>query len=350
MSNTTTQHGPIPGIPSLSNSPSTPGLLLATLLSILFIAFITYTRLASPSGPQPPRLSDPIPFLYNSLQFLLNNARFMTRVQHTLSKSHPLARFRLGRHRVYLVSGAKNVQTVFGRAHGSNIHADDIMLSSTLPLWYRLRGEDLKRFASDKTGRGRVPLPGTEHTPPGERFFLGYEHVHSEFLAKAQFLGPMVEVYQGRMGEVMDGLCSAAGGGTEWTTLSVVEFCKMKVARCALYALLGPRMFELSPDFVERMWEFDDVVFPLVMGHNVGVPEWLNRRPHRVHERYLDAVRRYLDAAWAGFDWDDPKSAEARWEPHFGAQVTREVVKWFRDSGFKGRDTGAGAIGILAWA
>ncbi|KAL2024719.1 hypothetical protein VTK56DRAFT_6920 [Thermocarpiscus australiensis] len=86
------------------------------------------------------------------------------------------------------------------------------------------------------------------------------------------------------------------------------------------------------------------------MGLNLGLPKWLNPRPHRVHERYLDAVRSYLDSAWAQFDWDDAASVEARWEPRFGAQVTREVVKWFRDSGFTGRDTGAGAIGILAWA
>ncbi|KAL2173171.1 cytochrome P450 [Thermothelomyces heterothallicus CBS 202.75] len=308
-------------------------------------------------GKQPPSLWDPIPFVYNSLQFLLDNEGFMKRAQAALKKT-TVARFRQGRHLVYLVSGPKNVQAVFGRSH-NNIHNDDLMVRSTLPLWYRLSADDLRRFAADKTGRGRNPLPGTEDTPPENRLFLGYEHVHNEFLARAQHLAPMVEQYQRQLTQTLDGLCPSPSpatgsgkkdGNDDGVVLGVVDFCKGRVARCALHALLGPRAFEISPDLVERMWEFDDAVFPLVMGLSLGAPEWLNRRAHAAHRRYLDAVRRYLDAAWADFDWSDPASADARWEPRFGAQVTREVAKWFRDHGFTGPDTGPGAVGILAWA
>ncbi|MCJ1389519.1 hypothetical protein MMC18_002376 [Xylographa bjoerkii] len=44
-------------------------------------------------------------------------------------------------------------------------------------------------------------------------------------------------------------------------------------------------------------------------------------------------MRKYVDAAWANFDWNGP-AADADWEPHFGARVCRELVKWLRESGF----------------
>ena len=249
-----------------------------------------------------------------------------------------LAKFHQGTKLVYLVTGPKNVQTIFGRAHIINNHG--FMLQSTLPTWYKLSKNDVKRFAADKSGRGKNPLPGTESTPKNQRYWHGYEHVHSEYLAKNHYVNPLVEHYQSQISQTFDGFSAK-----EWTTLSVMEFCRQEVTKCAIHTLIGPKIFEISPDIVEQLWDFDDVLFSIVM----GPPKWLYPRPHRVHERYLASIRRYLDSAWEQYEWDGP-AAEAPWEPHFGAQISREVVKWFKDNGFNERDTGAGAIGILAWA
>ena len=94
------------------------------------------------------------------------------------------------------------------------------------------------------------------------------------------------------------------------------------------------------------MWDFDEEAFTIAL----GFPRWIHARPHKVHERYLAATQEYLDVAWANFDWDDPAATEAAWEPHFGARVCREVLKWFKDSGFNEPYTGAGSMAILLWA
>ncbi|MCJ1323140.1 hypothetical protein MMC15_008493 [Xylographa vitiligo] len=314
--------------------------LLLTLALLVMVAALTSR---SGTSRQPPRLSDPIPFVFNTLQFVLDNEKFMKRVKcvaphkRNALKATSLVKFYQGTNLVYLVSGPKNVQAIFGRSH--NVNNDDIMLRLNLPTWYRLSKTDLKRFAADKSGRGRVPLASAESMPQHRRYFFGYEHVHNEYLAKTQYLNPLVEHYRHQICQALDGYRVH-----ESTTLSVRDFCKREVTRCALHTLIGPKIFELTPNFLDLLWDFDDVIFSLA----VGFPRWVYSRPHKVHERFLAAVQGYLDSAWAHFDWNT--ASPAAWEPHFGAQVSREVVKWFRDSELNGPDTGAGAIGILAWA
>ena len=215
------------------------------------------------------------------------------------------------------------------------------MLRLNLPIWYRLSKKDLKRFATDRSGRGRHPLPGTECIPPEKRYFFGYEHVHGEYLVKPQYLNPLLEIYQQQISQALD-----TYPADSWTVISMRKFCKQEVTKCALHTLIGPKIFELSPNILDLLWDFDDVIIPLV----IGLPRWIYPRPHKVHDRYLAAMHKYLDSAWAQFNWSDVASTSAPWEPHFGAQVSREVVKWFGDSGFNSPDTGAGAIGILTWA
>ena len=214
------------------------------------------------------------------------------------------------------------------------------MLQIMLPLWYKMPKKDVDRFATDKSGRGHAPLPGTESTPKNKRYFYQHEHVHTEFLSRTQYLTPLVERLYTEFSETLEKYPT-----DEWTMLSVVDFCKHDATKCAISTLAGPKLLELTPDLLDRFWDFDDVVFSLAM----GFPRWLYARPYKAHDRYLDAFKKYLDSAWANFDWDGP-SSEAAWEPEFGARVMREVAKWLSDSGFKAPYTGPGAIGILAWA
>lgn len=53
-----------------------PGLLITVLSLVALVAFTS--RLRATGEPQ--SLSDPIPFVFNTLQFLTNNEKFMKRV------------------------------------------------------------------------------------------------------------------------------------------------------------------------------------------------------------------------------------------------------------------------------
>lgn len=212
-------------------------------------------------------------------------------------------------------------------------------MQNVLPVLYRMPKKDVQRFANDKSGRGRVPAPGTESTPKDQRYWSAYEHVHTEYLARTQHLKPIIEAFRRQFSQTLEKYPIG-----EWTTLGVIDLCRREVAECAMSTLLGPTVFELNPGFLDAFWEFDDIVFTLTL----GFPEWLHPRPYRVHDRYLAMIGKYLDSAWANFDWDGP-SAEAHWEPHFGARVCREIAKWLKESGFPDKSV-AGALGTLLFA
>ena len=253
-------------------------------------------------------------------------------------KNYNLAKFYLGMTPVYLVSGPRNVQTIFGRGH--KMVNEDVMLHNVLPVLYRMPKSDIKRFAEDKSGRGKVPAPGSENTSQDQRYWAAYEHVHTEYLARTQHLEPMIKYFRYEFSKALD----KTPISDDWKTLSVTALCRHEVAECAISTLLGPNVFALNPGFLDAFWAFDDNVFTLTL----GFPKWLDPRPYRVQDRFLLMMDRYLDSAWANFDWEGP-DAEAYWEPHFGARVCREIVKWLRGSGFHGR-TAAGALGTLLFA
>lgn len=116
------------------------------------------------------------------------------------------------------------------------------------------------------------------------------------------------------------------------------------MAYCAVTTLVGSRIFELNPDFIERLWEFDSIIFPLVL----GLPSWMNPRPTRIRDQWNKMIQRYVESGLKSFDWSGPE-ATASWEPVLGARVSRELVKWLLDSKFCS-ETVAGFLGTFLWA
>jgi hypothetical protein len=78
---------------------------------------------------------------------------------------------------VYLVSGQKNIQMIFAGSH--RIGNETLFTDNAFPKLYRMSKEDVKCFVEDKSGRGQVAAPGTEHIPAEHRYWLGYDHVRS---------------------------------------------------------------------------------------------------------------------------------------------------------------------------
>ena len=56
-----------------------PGLLV--VLGVLTVATAVASRLLISTGRKPPQLNDPVPYVFNTLQFLLDNEKFMERVR-----------------------------------------------------------------------------------------------------------------------------------------------------------------------------------------------------------------------------------------------------------------------------
>lgn len=113
----------------------------------------------------------------------------------------------------------------------------------------------------------------------------------------------------------------------EWTTLGLVNFFKYDMARCAITAVFGTKLFELNPDFMENFWKLDEVMAIIL---TAPLPKFLNPKPYKIQARLCDMMRRYLDFAWANFDWEDREKAESHWDEYFGARMSREAAKWMK--------------------
>lgn len=166
-----------------------------------------------------------------------------------------------------------------------------------------------------------------------------YEHIYAEYLGEARYHRPIAERFDQNLNEVLSNYPVG-----KWTSISVQEFCRSKVVEASVNSLLGPNLIKLNSDFVDRFWQFDKNVFKLVM----GLPRWMNSGPFEAHDRYVDAIRLWLDSASVDFEGDGPE-AEADWEPHFGARAPRELIKWMKETGWR-IEVVAATVGALVFA
>lgn len=214
-----------------------------------------------------------------------------------------------------MVSGEKNIQAINQPSH--SISPDVFFMQVMANVWGAKKGE-LAKFAQDKSGRRKNPVPGHDVKPGQPRLWHGQHHVYSEYLQRPDCSNFLTEKYfqlfSERLGRQPLG---------EWREVSLVRFFESDMAEAALVALMGPRILELNPDFWPAMWEFARFA-PRLMW---GLPSWLNPQPWRVRHDFHAMCRRYVDSAAREFDWSGP-DVGAEWEPHYGSRMARELVAW----------------------
>ncbi|KAK8039690.1 cytochrome P450 [Apiospora rasikravindrae] len=320
----------------------TPSYLLVCLASCMGLALLSCKFVAatfkSPASPQ--KLRDPVPGIYNTLQFMLNNHKFMTRAQAALQRGrHSILRFSLGPKTVYLVAGQQNVRAVFGRDLVHDVTNQDQMTRYALPTLYKMNPAEVRRWEADRSGVMKTPIPGTEDVPARQRLWYNYEHIYAEYLGKPQYMKPLIKRYDDNLQRVLSSYPL-----DEWSSVSVQKLCRDEVTRTLVNTLFGPRLMELNPDFVDRLWAFDEQVFQLVM----GLPKWLNSKPAKAHDAYVDPIERWLEYASSGFDWD-AADAEADWEPRFGGRAVRELYRWMKETDWR-NEVIAATLGALVFA
>jgi len=104
-------------------------------------------------------------------------------------------------------------------------------------------------------------------------------------------------------------------------------------------------VFEINPNFIKVLWDFDEIILQLVW----GLPQWMNPKAVKRREQFNLLGRKFLENAFNDFDWNGP-DADADWEPIFGSRLSREHAKWAKESGIslRGR-AGLYMFNIFAW-
>lgn len=271
----------------------------------------------------PPWLEEDIPFISNTYQYLTDMGKFLERATKALNKSN-IIQFRLGAKLVCLVSGEKNTQVLFGPPHIVDPNMFHVLLMDT--HWGMPRDE-IKKFENDKSGRQRVPLPGTEATSPRQRHWFNHHQIYAEYLSSAKYTGVLADIFLRFFSEKLD-----QQSASEWTTVQIYSLLRTDMAESAIKSMFGSRILELNPDLVKCYWQFDEVAGVLVW----GLPKFLKPKPRHIRERLHDMVHKQVEDAWENFDWNGPE-AQSDWDPYWGSRFAREIARWLRESGFSNR-------------
>lgn len=243
---------------------------------------------------------------------------FLERIGSELQENG-IVKFRVGRRKICFVTGPQNIRALFRPSRSLN--ADTLMLDVMEYVWAANRDELLK-FRLDKSGRMLKPLPGTENMPQNERYWATQHHVFAKFFMQSDATNRLSELYYDFLLQKIDMIPL----GT-WKSDTVKRFMMGEMSECAVLTIFGTRILEINPGFMEAMWEFMLTIAEVPF----GPPRWMNPQPWRNRDRFHTMTRKYLDAAWANFDWQGP-DADADWEPHFGARGARELAKWMKET------------------
>ncbi|KAJ5019015.1 Cholesterol 7-alpha-monooxygenase [Colletotrichum sp. SAR 10_99] len=304
--------------------------LILPLISILFLS-----RIFRKKAAEPPSLPERIPYVSNTYQYLTDNHGFLKRAAEALKKSN-IVKFNLGPVPVYLVSGSQNVQRLFRNSTGSTQLSSDKFVLMVTEKVHGVDQQDAKRWASDKTGRLKIPAPGTEDTPDDQRIWSGMHHIFTERLSRAEPTAKLAQNFTAFFGEKLE-----KQPLDEWKEVCLFHFLKRDMAEAAIMTLAGRRLIDKYPEFVDAMWEYDKVAMKLMY----GLPTWMNPGPRKAQKKALDMMETFLQDAWDTFDWDGME-AEADWEPTFGSRLQREHAKFWKDKKFSMRSRAAQHLGI----
>ncbi|KAI3332050.1 cytochrome P450 [Xylariaceae sp. AK1471] len=296
-------------------------ILLATLLLVIPLV-ITFRRISG--ARKPPELRERIPWVSNTIECLTNTGAFIDRVNHELSvtKSN-IIKFRIGLLPFYIVTGTKNVQTVLGSPDLLDGNFLQLML---MDKHWGMSRDEISKFANDKSGRAKVPAPGTENTPESERYWLGHDRLYVEYLSSRKYADAFAKSFYDFFSKALD---SRILQNEKTITTQLFSLLKTTMAESAIISLFGSRIIDLNPGFVECYWRFDEVAGSLAW----GLPKFVQRKSVAKKDLLHMMTRRHIDSAWNHLDQFGIDN-KVDWEPHFGSRLSRETAKWLRKRGF----------------
>lgn len=228
-----------------------------------------------------------------------------------------IVKFRVGHRKICFVVRPDNVRALFRPSRA--LSPEFFMLDVMEHVWAANKDE-MHRFRQDKSGRMNKPLAGTEDTPPQQRYWAAQHHLFHEFLARSDATKMLGELYYERFLEKVERIPL-----DEWNTDNVMRFMMSDMSESAVTTIFGTKILELNPGFMDAMWDFIMTIAEVPF----GPPRWWNPRPFRFRDRFHLMTRKYLESAWANFDWQGP-DANADWEPHFGSRAARELAVWMK--------------------
>ncbi|KAK4201019.1 putative cytochrome P450 E-class, group IV [Triangularia verruculosa] len=303
----------------ITERPYTAAIILVTVI-ILPVLTILHNQDDETAAP---KLPSTIPYVTNTYHYMTNMRTFLDRSRaHLARTSKNILSFHLTPLiKVYLITSPRHIQALFRPS--LPISSDKFFHMIYENLWGAPL-PDREKFLNDKSGRGKVPLPGYENTPPDQRYFAALHAIFHDHLAATAKANMLSEKYQEFFGEELEGRFPLGKPVVE----GVIHLLNTHMANAAIATVAGKGIMNRWPKLVDWLWEFDKVAAGLVW----GLPRWLNRSALQTRDSFRDACGQYVEEVLAsGYDLE---GEQAGWEPILGSSFQREMVRWMKRTGF----------------
>jgi hypothetical protein len=281
-----------------------------------------------------------IPFLGNTIQYIVDNESFISRASLAL-QTRDIVQFYLGPTKAYLIVGAQNVQALFRTSKSPSVGSEifNIMTMDSLMCYTK---EDVAKYANDKTGRLAEPKEGTMAAHQGRRYWYEMHHQMknlSQISSTSRLTEKFLEFFSDRVQEYPLG---------EPVKVNLYHFMRTKMAGAAIRALVGHRLLDRigEEEMIDAFWGYDSVVINLLY----ALPKWLAPKPWQVRGRAqamcLDWLRNEFDpVSDLGKEEDN-----VDWHPVLGLRFLREYLQWNKRTGHSDETRAGQLLGfLLGW-
>ncbi|KAI0545637.1 cytochrome P450 [Xylaria curta] len=296
---------------------STGGIGLASaILLIMSLTYVTSTirfRASMRCGnnanpPRAPVLPYFVPGLFNALS-LINIHKIFTRIQRLHSDKPLLAR--AGHLRFFLITDPNLVKVIF---RNSKKMSNKSVTLFALQHLLKLPKTTVNFYWADDSGMGKIPRKNSVTSPENRINFL-ISHNIKRYLSSTH-----LTALNGRYMAVLAQEMSSHGSTNEWITYPDLHaFIQQITIRASLEALIGSKIFEIYPNFVEDLMTFlSDVPKFFGLLPSLRIP-----RAYQARRRLLEGIKRWHCIALQNSNCDDVEPEKPEWEPYFGSKLLR---------------------------
>ena len=241
-------------------------------------------------------------------------------------------RLQLGGLKIYLVSNADHITSIFKTPRGLGTPALLIAVRDILGTPKHV----VPFYAADNSGVGPYPQPGS-NTPP-ERRILHIQHKVAHKYLTGQELKGISERY---MKTLQKNLCTVTEH--DWVDIPDIQaFLQHQLFSAAVVSMCGTHLFSLNPTLVADFWEFDRNV-PILYK---GFPKWLYPSAYKAREKMLISIKRWHK--FAGEHSDYSQREAGGWDPYWGSNLVKARQEYFHKMGILDEDAMASEdLGLL---
>ncbi|RYP60190.1 hypothetical protein DL771_010600 [Monosporascus sp. 5C6A] len=319
-------------------------LLIALLATVPLLASLTKRN----DTKRPPRLRETIPFVSNAWQYMTNKKLFLDRVTQALQRS-PVVECQLGPVKVYFITGGVCVSTLL--RYSSTAFVSEPWMLLILKNVAGYTDTDLAKLTEDQSGIARVPHPSTESIAPEKRIWHAKHNIHNKYLASPRHTEVLASSFQDFFGQELDAFPVG-----EWAQVSVFSFIRHAMATAAVCSVVGRRILDQNPGFIDMMWLYDSYAESLAF----GLPSWLNKRGVKVREEFRAMCLKWYEESDQELDGNSTKPGE-EFDDALGSPLSRELGRWAKTFGFTKESMGGvyaflflglntNTIPVCAWA